>query len=74
MIDDVSMPVEALREPPHILWTHVDGPYLTWAGNGHWLTWRERFALWCGRTDIEAITQKHWPWRQLWTGKVNFDI
>ncbi len=51
----IAIPRESLLADPHVTWKHVGGPFLTWAGNTHWLTLRERLALWFKRTTIEAI-------------------
>jgi hypothetical protein len=49
-------------------WKHIDGP-LMYHSNGqlHWLTWRERLALWFGFATEEAIDanyvsgrKRHW--------------
>lgn len=58
---DISMPNEAFTEGPHIIWNHVDGPLMYWAGQDHWLTWGERLALFFGRATEESIARKHWP-------------
>jgi hypothetical protein len=60
----VAMPFEAFDAAPTVTWNHVDGPLLCWAGQLHWLTFRERLSLWLGLTTIEAITQKRWPQRK----------
>jgi hypothetical protein len=60
----ISMPTEAFIEPPHVQWTHIDGPLMSWAGHLHWLTWRERLAIWLRLTSVEATAQKHWPQRR----------
>ena len=57
----VSVQREALAAKPHVNWRHIDGPLMTWAGQMHWLTWRQRFALWLGRTTIEAVAESQWP-------------
>jgi hypothetical protein len=57
----VGTPREAVTAAPSIQWQHVDGPLLTWAGQLHWLTWRERFTLWLGKTTPEAIAEARWP-------------
>jgi hypothetical protein len=40
---------------------HIDGPLMTWAGQLHWLTWRERLALWLGLTSVDVLAARHWP-------------
>ncbi len=62
----ISMPIEALYARPRINWRHIDGPMLMWAGNVHWLTWRERIAFWFGRATAESIAQSRWPERKEW--------
>lgn len=42
---------------------HIDGPILTWAGHIHWLSWKERFAIWAEWETAESLAQKHWPRR-----------
>lgn len=56
----VSMPIEAYRTSANLR-RHIDGPLLSWAGRLHWLTIRERFALWLGLTSVEALAQRQWP-------------
>jgi hypothetical protein len=53
----VSMSIEAIYSDPHINWRHIDGPLMTWAGQMHWLTWKERFLLWLGRITIHDIAR-----------------
>jgi hypothetical protein len=71
-IDTDPMPRMAYLDNPHVNWEHIDGPLMTWAGQMHLLTLRERIALWFKMTTIEAIAQKHWPARCYWydTAKV----
>lgn len=49
------MPKEAFASAPVVQWNHVDGPLMTWAGRGHWLTWGERIMLFFRMTDLETI-------------------
>ena len=43
-----------------IQWKHIDGPLMHLRnGQLHWLTWRERLALWLGFTDETSIEQKY---------------
>ena len=56
----VGMPIEALLADAEINFNHVDGPYLQWAGVIHWLSLRERFAVFIGRTTANDLAQKHW--------------
>jgi len=45
---------------PEIQWGHIDGPLMYHSDGGlHWLTWRERLALWLGFTDEAAIDQAY---------------
>jgi hypothetical protein len=60
----VSTPLEAVLAEATVRWNHIDGPLLSWAGQLHWLTWRERFAIWIGRETPDTIAQKHWPLRK----------
>jgi hypothetical protein len=47
---------------PSINRKHIDGPLLYMRnGEMHWLTWRERFQLWLGRTDALTLERKHRP-------------
>lgn len=46
---------------PDVLWTHVDGPLLSWAASFHWLTWRERLAIWLRFSTVDEVACKHWP-------------
>jgi hypothetical protein len=59
-----AMPREAFRAPPTINSRHIDGPVLQWAGQMHWLTWRELLAVWFWLEDAESLAQKHWPQRK----------
>ena len=59
----VAMPTEAFHAKPTIR-RHIDGPLLSWACHLHWLTWRERLAVWVGRETAETLAQKHWPQRR----------
>ena len=46
---------------PHITLNHVDGPMLCMRdGRVHWLTWRERIALFFGKIDALDLERKHW--------------
>jgi len=55
---NVGMPIECFAAAPHVTWKHIDGPLMSWAGRLHWLTFRERVALWFGRTTIEEIAHR----------------
>lgn len=57
----VGVTNEAILAGPDVKWNHVDGPLMIWAGHGHWLTWRERFALWIGRATVDEIGCRKWP-------------
>lgn len=58
---DVQVPISAITDGPSVQWNHIDGPLLSWAGLMHWLTWRERFAVWIGRKTIDDIAYARWP-------------
>lgn len=62
----IGVPIEAVRAAPTINYRHIDGPLLEWAGQMHWLTWRERWAVWRGKETAESLAQKHWPARRRW--------
>ena len=48
------------RSAPHVQWNHLDGPLMTLSdGRLHWLTWRERIALWLGWTTVERVNRRH---------------
>lgn len=68
-LSEVSMPREAYLAEPHVIWKHIDGPLMTWAGQLHWLTCRERAAIWFGLATVEDIAQKQWPERRFWYAK-----
>lgn len=41
-------------------WKHIDGPLMYHSDGGlHWLTWRERLALWLNLTDLAAIDKQY---------------
>lgn len=43
-----------------INWKHINGPLMYHSDGGiHWLTWRERFALWIGLTDEVSIDRQY---------------
>lgn len=57
-MSDIGYPSGSL---PHIQLNHVDGPMLCMRdGRVHWLTWRERIALFLRKTDAIALESKHW--------------
>lgn len=59
----VSVPIQAITDGPTVMWNHIDGPLLEWAGHMHWLTWRERFAIfWKGVSEINRIAERRWPY------------
>ena len=57
----VSVPKEAITQGPSVSWRHIDGPMLSWAGQVHWLTLRERFSIWMRLTTVDAVAAKRWP-------------
>jgi hypothetical protein len=41
---------------PSVVWKHIDGPLMYHSdGQLHWLTWRERLALWFGLMTEDEI-------------------
>ncbi|MER9217931.1 hypothetical protein NKI48_03200 [Mesorhizobium sp. M0644] len=41
---------------------NIDGPLLIMRnGEPHWLTWRERWQFWRGKTDAERLERKYRP-------------
>jgi hypothetical protein len=41
---------------PEVVWNHIDGPLMYLSNHQlHWLTWRERLALWLGFSTLEAV-------------------
>ena len=58
---DISVPKEAITKGPDVTWQHVDGPLMQWAGNLHWLTFRERFRLFFRLATIDQIACERWP-------------
>ena len=41
---------------------NIDGPLLVMRnGELHWLTWRERWQFWRGKTDAERLERKYRP-------------
>lgn len=57
----VQVPIEAVTSGPRVQWNHIDGPLLCWAASIHWLTWRERFAIWIGRRTVDEVACARWP-------------
>jgi len=57
----ISVPLEAITEGPDMVWKHIDGPLLCWAGNIHWLTFGERLRLLFRLTTVDTIACAHWP-------------
>lgn len=57
----VSVPPEAITNGPDVIWNHIDGPLMTWAGQMHWLTLRERFLIWIGLETVDSIGCKRFP-------------
>lgn len=53
-VDDVSA-------APHVVWKHIDGPLMTWCGEMHWLTWRERIRIALGLATERTIAYERWP-------------
>ena len=61
-MSSVSVPTRAISAGPYINWRHVDGPMLSWAGQIHWLTWRERFSLFVRWQTVDHIACRRWPY------------
>lgn len=57
----ISVPSAAILEGPHVNWRHVDGPLMTWAGQLHWLTWRERILIALMMTTVDRLACRRWP-------------
>ncbi len=58
----VSMPIEAITDGPYVLWKHVDGPLLEWAGHMHWLSLPQILRIWCRWSTIDEIACAQWPY------------
>ena len=54
--------VQAVVDGPSVKWGHIDGPMLTWAGNAHWLTWRERLRVFLHLASVDQIGCERFPW------------
>jgi len=59
----IAIEAGAVLAPPRVQWNHVDGPYLTWACYGHWLTWRQRLKLRLKLVTVQDIANEVWPRR-----------
>ena len=57
----VGVPIKAITDGPDVVWKHIDGPLLCWAGNIHWLTWRERLRIFFGRASVFSVARSRWP-------------
>ena len=57
----VSVPRKAITNGPSVQWNHIDGPLMTWAGQLHWLTWKERMMIDLGVTTVDLVAERHWP-------------
>lgn len=53
---------EAILAGPDVVWNHVDGPLLSWAGQLHWLTPWQRLQLWLGLETLDDVAEKRWPY------------
>lgn len=58
----ISVPGRAVAEGPVVSWRHVDGPLMTWAGQMHWLTFRERLRICFGLATVDGIAAERWPY------------
>lgn len=56
-----AVPREAIMEGPHVTWDHIDGPLMTWAGELHWLTWRERVLIALRLSSVDRVADRVWP-------------
>jgi hypothetical protein len=61
MINRIQVPNSAILEGPYVNWKHIDGPLMSWAGEIHWLTMKERFRAWVGLETIDQIACHRWP-------------
>lgn len=57
----IGVPIEAITEGPSVIWKHIDGPMMVWAGQLHWLTWRERLLIWLGLETVDSIGCRRFP-------------
>jgi hypothetical protein len=57
----VSVPIKAITSGPEVQWNHIDGPLMHWAGQMHWLTWGERFAIRLRRRTVDEVAAKRFP-------------
>ncbi len=61
-IAGIEVPREAITNGPDIQWNHIDGPVMWWAGQSHWLTWRERARIFIGGAPaIDAVANARFP-------------
>jgi hypothetical protein len=56
-----GVPISAILAEPEVTWNHIDGPLMHWAGQMHWLTFRERISLFFGRTTVSEIARRRFP-------------
>jgi len=62
MSDSVQVPHSAILEGPHVNWKHIDGPLMSWAGEIHRLTLKERADIWLfGQKMVDDIASRRWP-------------
>jgi hypothetical protein len=57
----LQVPNEAITNGPYVLWTHIDGPLMTWACNIHWLTLSERLRIALKFSTVDQIACSRWP-------------
>ncbi len=57
----VAVPNEAITDGPDVTWNHIDGPLMHWAGNMHWLTWRERLRIASGYSTVDDVACERFP-------------
>lgn len=55
------MPMAAVLQGADVIWRHIDGPLMGWAGHIHWLTFRERLSIWLRLRTVDAVACARWP-------------
>lgn len=57
----VYVPIKAIEAGPEMVWKHIDGPLLCWAGEMHWLTPGERVRIFFRLATVDQIACERWP-------------
>jgi len=57
----VSVPSKAITSGPNVVWKHIDGPLMQWAGSMHWLTLGERLRIFLRLATVDQIGCERWP-------------